>query len=444
MNKTLLIVQREYLTRVRNKTFLLTTLLTPLVFVILIGGSIYFSVKGKEQLTVAVIDANGFLKNNLQNSSNIKFEFPAGVDTTNYLAKGYTAILIVPPLKANGRTDYIIRSKKGIGMSARGKVEDQVNDAIEDHLLQQAGVRRAALDSIHHESQLGTLNAYQEKDGSAKESNQGLAYGIGYASGFLIYLILLIYGMMLMRGVMEEKTSRIAEVIISSVKPFQLMLGKIIGIGAVGLTQFLLWVVLIVLIYSGAHLLIAPETLQQVNELQQNGGIPGGGAAAVQASEAAQRIYNFQHVVSTANWTMIIGCFVFYFIGGYLFYAALFAAVGSAVEDAQNSQGLTMPLTTPIIFSFVIMASAINSPDSPLAVWASMIPFSSPIVMMARVAYGVPGTVPYWQLATSMGLLVLGFVFTTWLSAKIYRTGILLYGKKVTWKEMIRWGFRKA
>ena len=443
MNKIVLIIQREYLSRVRNRTFLLTTLLTPLLFVLLIGGSVYFSVKGKERLTVAVSDANGFFENNLKGNSSVRFEFPPGVDTSNYLSKGYSAVLIIPTLPASGKVDYKIRSKKGIGMGTKDKIEDLVNDAIEDYRLQQVGVQRAALDSIHKESQLGQLIPYQEKDGSASESNQGLAYGIGYASGFLIYLVLLIYGMMLMRGVMEEKTNRIAEVIISSVKPFQLMLGKIIGIGAVGLTQFLLWIVLIIILYSGAHALIAPETMQQVQELQQNGGMAGGGAA-VQASEAAQRIYNFQHVVGTANWPLIIGCFIFYFIGGYLFYAALFAAAGSAVEDVQNSQSLTMPITMPIIFSFIIMASAINSPDSSLAVWASMIPFSSPIVMMARVAYGVPGTVPYWQLATSMGLLILGFLFTTWLAAKIYRTGILLYGKKVTWKEMMRWGFRKA
>lgn len=440
MSKTLLIIKREYLTRVSNKTFLLTTILTPLLFVVLIAGSAYLSIKGKETLTVAVTDNNGFFKENLKSSNSIKFEFPQGVDTTNYLDKGYSAILLIPKLDNTGGTDYIIRSKKGIGMSAKGNIEDKVNDAIEDHLLQQAGVNRHALDSIHKESQLGQLRSFQEKGGSASESNQGLAYAIGYASGFLIYITMFIYGVMLMRGVMEEKTNRIAEVVISSVKPFQLMLGKIIGIGAVGLTQFLLWIILIIILYNGAHIFISPETMQQVQAMQQSGGLNGGGA---QASEAAQKIYQFQHVISTANWFVIIGCFVFYFIGGYLFYAALFAAAGSAVEDVQNSQSLTMPITMPIIFSFIIMTTAINAPDSPIAVWASIIPFSSPIVMMARVAYGVPGTVPYWQLLLSMASLIAGFLFTTWLAGKIYRTGILMYGKKVTWKEMIKWAFAK-
>lgn len=441
MSKTLLIIKREYLTRVSNRTFLLTTILTPLLFVLLIGGTAYLSIKGKETLTVAVADQNGFFKNSLKSSNSIKFEFPEGVDTTNYLKKGYTAILTIPKLDSGSKkSGYTIRSKKGIGMAAQRTIEEKVDDAAEEHMLLLAGIKRADLDSIRHESSLGTVTPLQEKGDTATESNQGLAYGIGYASGFLIYITMFIYGVMLMRGVMEEKTNRIAEVVISSVKPFQLMMGKIIGIGAVGLTQFLLWVVLIIVLYNGAHALISPDTMQQVQAIQQSGGIANGGA---QASEAAQKIYQFQHVMSTANWFVIIGCFVFYFIGGYLFYAALFAAAGSAVEDVQNSQSLTMPITMPIVFSFIIMTTAINNPDSSVAVWASIIPFSSPIVMMARVAYGVPGTVPYWQLLLSMASLIAGFLFTTWLAGKIYRTGILMYGKKVTWKEMIKWAFAK-
>ncbi|MES1222606.1 MAG: ABC transporter permease, partial [Bacteroidota bacterium] len=275
----------------------------------------------------------------------------------------------------------------------------------------------------------------------AEESNQTLAYGIGYASGILIYITMIIYGMMVLRGVMEEKTNRIAEVIVSSVKPFELMMGKIIGIGAVGLTQFLMWVVLIIVLSSTVQTFVSHDTLQQVQALQQHGGtMPGGNM--MQASESAQKIYNIKHTLSTANWPLIIGCFVFYFLGGYLFYASLFAAVGSVVEDIQNSQSLTLPITMPIIFSFLIMSIVIYSPDTPLAVWTSIIPFTAPTVMMARIAYGVPGTVPYWQLFSSMLLLIGGFLFTTWLAGKIYRTGILLYGKKITWKEMMKWAFR--
>lgn len=165
------------------------------------------------------------------------------------------------------------------------------------------------------------------------------------------------------------------------------------------------------------------------------------GSRLTSISESAQKLYDFQRTMSTANWSLIIGCFLFFFIGGYLFYAALFAAVGSVVDDTQGSQGLTIPITMPLIFSFFIMTGAVRAPDSSLALWASIIPFTSPSVMMARIAYGVPGTVPYWQLIVSMVSLVAGFLFTTWMAGKIYRTGLLLYGKKVTWKEMVKWAF---
>jgi len=226
------------------------------------------------------------------------------------------------------------------------------------------------------------------------------------------------------------------------VRPTQLMMGKIIGIGAVGVTQFLLWIVLIALLSSGLNMIIPQEMLQQANEAnQQMGqGMPaGGGNSAFRAIMAAQES------LSTVNWPLIIGCFLFYFVFGYLFYAALFAAVGSAVnEDPQDAQSLMFPITMPIILAIIIMINAINQPESTMATWSSMIPFFSPIVMMARIPFGVPGTVPYWQLALSMALLVLGFLITTWFSAKIYRTAILMYGKKVTAKEFWKWAFKKS
>jgi ABC-2 type transport system permease protein len=443
MNKIKLIIQREYLSRVRNRAFVLTTILTPLVIVLFITGAVYLSINGKEVLKIAVVDNNNYFKNNLKSSSDIIFEFPQGVDTTNYAEKGYGALLIIPKFEGTKKTDYFIRSKKSIGLGSKESIEEKVNAAIEDQMLQQSGISRQQLDSIHGKSQFADLKPLEEHGSKTQESNQLLAYGIGYSCGLLIYIIMLIYGMMVLRGVMEEKTSRIAEVIVSSVKPFQLMMGKIVGIGAVGLTQFLMWVILIFILSSAAQSLIPHETMEQVRTLQQNNGaMPGG--SVVQASEFAQKFYNVQHTLSTANWPLIIGCFIFYFLGGYLFYAALFAAVGSVVEDVQNAQSLTLPITMPIVFSFIIMSIVVYSPDTSLAVWASIIPFSSPIVMLTRVAYGVPGTVPYWQLITSMLALVAGFLFTTWLAGKIYRTGILLYGKKITWKEMWKWAFRPA
>jgi ABC-2 type transport system permease protein len=443
MNKIGLIIQREYLSRVRNRTFVLTTILMPLLIVLFIAGTIFLSVKGKEELKIAVIDNNHFFQANLKNSNDISFNFPTDVDTSNYQQKGYTAILIIPKFEGAQKTQYVIRSKKSIGLGSKETIENKINAAIEDHMLEKSGISRNQLDSIHTKSQFAELKSMQEHGNKTEESNQFVAYLIGYSCGILIYIIMLIYGMMVLRGVMEEKTNRIAEVMVSSVKPFELMMGKIVGIGAVGLTQFLMWVVLIILLTGVAQTLIPHDTLVQVQALQkQNGAMPGGGM--MQTSESAQQIYNMKHLASTANWPLILGCFVFYFLGGYLFYAALFAAVGSVVEDVQNSQSLTLPVTMPIIFSFLIMSVVVYAPDTPLAIWASLIPFSSPIVMLTRIAYGVPGTVPYWQLILSMLLLITGFLFTTWMAGKIYRTGILLYGKKTTWKEMWKWAFRKS
>ncbi len=444
MNKIPLVIQREYLSRVKNKRFILTTILTPLLIVGFIAGATFLSIQGKGSHKIAVVDGNGFFKDNLKGSKDIAFEFPQGVDTTNYVAKGYSDILLIPKFNGNEKTHYILRSKKSIGMTTQDKIEEKINAAIEDKSLQDQGISRARLDSIHKGSQFAELKAEQQDGDSVKESNQGLAYGIGFASGMLIYITMFIYGAMVMRGVMEEKTNRIAEVIVSSVKPFQLMMGKIVGIGAVGLTQFFMWILLIFALTTAAQAFVPHDVMEQVKTLQQHGGaMPGGGM--MQASESAQKIYDVKHTFATANWPLIIGCFIFYFIGGYLFYAALFAAVGSMVnEDPQDAQSLMLPITMPIIFSFIIMTNAVQDPNTPIAVWASIIPFSSPMVMMARIAYGVPDTVTYVQLITSMLSLVAGFLFTTWLSGKIYRTGILMYGKKATWKTMLKWAFAKS
>ena len=444
MHKIWIIIQREYTSRVKNKRFLLVTFLVPLLMVGLIVGSAYFSFKGTEERKIAVVDPNGFFKDKLKNSKQLKFEFSSGVDTSNYQAKGYTDILLMPLFEGDKKADYILRSKKSMGFSLQETISNKINTAIEDRMLEKAGIQQSILDSIHQSAQIAELKAYEDEGKSSKESNAALAMGIGYASGLLIYITMFIYGTMVLRGVMEEKTNRIAEVIVSSVKPFELMLGKIIGIGAVGLTQFLMWII-VVMTLTGVGLSLLPADIQnQLQQLQASGGQMGA-AGMAQASESAKNIYAFQHVLSTTNWPLIIGLFLFYFLGGFLFYASLFAAVGSVVnEDPQDAQSLMFPITMPIIFSYIITNVVIQNPNTPMAFWASVIPFSSPMVMMARVSYGVPTTVPYWELALSMVTLIGGFLLTTWLSAKIYRTGILMYGKKVTWKEMIKWAFTKS
>jgi ABC-2 type transport system permease protein len=261
--------------------------------------------------------------------------------------------------------------------------------------------------------QLKAKNIVDEK------SDSNTAEGIGYVAGLLMYFILLVYGSQVMMGVMEEKTNRIAEVIVSSVRPFQMMLGKIIGIGAVALTQFLLWIVFILVAYN-----VANEAGTQMG--------------------AAEMVGNMQRLFTQVNVPLILGCFGFYFLAGFFFYASLYGAVGSAVnEDIREAQSLSFPITMLVILSIAMMTATIANPSGPIAVWGSFLPFSSPIVMMARIPYGVPGTVPWWQLIVSMLILILSFIAMVWLAGKIYRTGILLYGKKVTWGEMLKWIVKK-
>ncbi|WP_018611777.1 ABC transporter permease [Segetibacter koreensis] len=438
MKKILLIIQREYWTRVRNKTFILSTILTPLLFAGLITTVTVISIKNIDHEKVAVIDHENLLNGQIENTKALTFAFPKDVDSNNYIAKGYSAILYTPGPSNNG---YKLISKKQFGMVAEGDLEEKINKSVENNFLaSKYHIDAKDLEADRKQAGSAHINQTYQEGTEVKKGNSELAYGIGYGSGFLIYITLLIYGTMVMRGVSEEKTNRIAEVVISSVKPFQLMIGKIVGIGAVGLTQFLIWIILIIGLTSAATTFLSKETLQQAQESSQQ--MPGSGMHA--ASGAATGFNDIKETLSEANWFLIIGCFLFYFLFGYLFYASLFAAVGSTVnEDAQDAQSLQLPITMPIIVSIVIMMNAITNPSGSLATWASLIPFFSPIVMMGRIPFGVPGTVPYWQLLLSMLLLVAGFLLTTWVSAKIYRTGILMYGKKATWREIGKWAFRK-
>ncbi len=446
MNKTWLIIKREYITRVRNKTFLLSTFLMPILFVVLIAGVVFITIKSSKEETVAVGDSEGMLTEYLTSSKSLRFEFLNDADTS-LLQKDFTAVLLAPQNGINKTEQYQIYTKKNLSVRSESSIRKKINEAVETRLMTTTGgLTRLQYDSIRKKAETVSLDNKVLGDGEEiKEGNSGVAYGVGYGAGFLIYITLFLYGAMVMRGVMEEKTNRIAEVIVSSVRPTQLMMGKIIGIGAVGVTQFLLWIILIYLLSLGLGLLIPADVMAQVNDANASGemsqSMPGAGAS----SGAMQAIVSAQQTLGTVNWPLIIGCFLFYFVFGYLFYAALFAAVGSAVnEDPQDAQSLMFPITMPIILAIIIMINAINDPESSLATWASMIPFFSPIVMMARIPFGVPGTVPYWQLGLSMALLVAGFLFTTWLSAKIYRTAILMYGKKVTAKEFWKWAFKKS
>jgi ABC-2 type transport system permease protein len=439
MGKIGIIIQREYLTRVRNKTFLLSTFLLPLVMILFFAGSTYFAVRSVETQKVAVANDDGFFsKYMVSDTGRVVFDFAPGVDSNNYMKKGYDAVLY-PPDENEGKR-YRLISRKQAGLGTKSYVERQLNKAIEGRMLEARGIDRAVIDSINRASEASAVleNRVSDQEGPAKQTNAAIAYGIGFGSGMLIYITMFIFGSMVMRGVAEEKVNRIAEVIVSSCKPFELMLGKIIGIAGVGLTQFLLWIVLIFALSQSLTLFIPAEVMEQAGRMQA-------GAGGQEATAALKILQARDTLVSNVNWPLVIGCFLFYFLGGYLFYASLFAAIGSVInEDPQEAQALMLPISMPIIFAIIILGSILDNPGSPLAVWTSMIPFTSPIVMMARIAFGVPEAVPVWQLLLSMALLVLGFLFTVWFAGKVYRVGILLYGKKVTWKEMARWAFRKA
>jgi len=442
MSKIFIIAQREFLSRVQKKTFLLTTILLPVIIFVFYGFIIYFSVKSNDNLKIVVVDEAPILKEKFSDKKDIAFEWKGATPVaelkkmlTDKKADAY--VLLPKTVDANDTIQLV--SGKTLGLMTREKIQRIFSNALEEQRMLAMNINKTTLDSLQQQNEIKFISADGKEDDDLKA---GVSYGVGYLSGFLIYIVLFIYGSMVMRGVMEEKMNRIAEVIVSSVKPFELMMGKILGIGGVGLLQFIIWMLLGI----GLNLLlplIFPSMSGEIQAGMQTNMQPGMTAAVQQVKP--EGVAKLMHGLQSINFSLIIGCFIFYFIGGYLLYSALFAAVGSAVnEDPQDAQSLLLPITMPIIFGIVIMTKAVNDPSSSLAVFGSLFPLTSPIVMMGRIAHGVPDGVPYWQLITSMLLLIGGFICTTWIAGKIYRTGILMYGKKPTWKELMKWAFTKA
>ncbi len=430
MNKILLVISREYFSRVKKKSFLLTTILVPLVIVGFYAVIIAISIKGGSDVTsLAVIDEAGlFSDSSVSQTKLLKVDYIKNVKPetfkTQYQEKGYQAFLYIPSFDVARNQKFEVHSKSSLSLSNTIAIEKYLNEAIENKRLLAQGIDPAIFKTIDADADIE--NVIDSGDGS-KKGNAGVAYAVSFACGILIYMMMIIYGTQVMRGVMEEKTNRIAEVIVSSVKPFQLMLGKIIGIGAVGLTQFAIWIVIMFALQSMIPL-IFPEMMQQVT---------AGAGADVTASKMA----TITQGLASLPIAKIVFLFLFYFLAGYLTYASLFAAIGSVVsEDQQEAQQLVFPILMPIILGFVIMTNSINNPHSNMAVFGSLFPLTSPIVMMGRITYDIP----VWQLIVSMTLLIGTFFFFTWITGKIYRTGILMYGKKPSWKEMMKWGFKRS
>ena len=435
MNKVLLIIQREYLTRVKKKTFLLMTFLVPALIIGMYALIAYLSVNGADKATeVYVYDDSGIFASEFKNTETVSFSTgKIGLaEAKKEAASNEDGFILHIPKEIEQQSKVELYSKKKVGLSALSTINTQLEEILRNKQLKDAGIDAKTLATIKPDISIDSkeLTAEGEKDSSA-----GAAYAIGFAAAILIYMSLFIYGAQVMRGVIEEKTSRIVEVVISSVKPFQLMMGKIIGIGLVGLTQFTLWIVLSTTLVGTAGKILLKDKVNTVKtelvEGKQNKAI------AEASNNPALTVIN---AVKTLNLPYIFACFLVYFLGGYLIYSALFAAVGSAVDNETETQQFMLPITLPLLFTYIMSFSfIINNPDSSLSFWLSIIPFTSPIAMMVRLPFGVPD----WQLALSMVLLIGGFILTTWIAAKIYRVGILMYGKKASYKELAKWLFYK-
>jgi len=416
MEKVLLIIQREYLTRVRKRAFIIMTLLVPA----LIGGMyavIKYIATQQEQTVhkVYVLDENGAFKGKFKDTKSKKYitiNFPLAT-AKDTVKQHDDDVLLYIPASTDKKDSVTVYAKKKNTLSLADDIQTDLNSIATDNSMIKAHIDTVQLHKIKSNI---LVQAQELTDSGTKNANVGASYALGFAGAILIYMSLFIYGAQVMRGVIEEKTSRIIEVIVSSVKPFQLMLGKIIGVGLVGLTQFVLWILLSVIL------------------TQLFGGSSSSGAHAQQSP-----VMVFTNNLGE-NLVYELSCFIFYWLSGYLLYSALFAAVGSAVDSETETQQFMFPITLPLLFAYLLSVSYLfQAPDSPLAVWLSIIPFTAPIVMMVRIPFHPPA----WQLGLSMFLMIGGFFFTTYIAARIYRVGILMYGKKPSYKEMVKWFFYK-
>ena len=416
MRKIWLIIKREYLVRVRKKSFIVMTIVGPLLMVALMIFPAYLANQTQEVRTIA-IDEDGFeFTNQIEDTDFLHFsKIPnqeAVLLKNDFSKSNYYALLRI---KENNFTLY---SNQQISLSVSKAIENQLEQIIEHQKLKAAGIDLDILSEA--ESTVRITTKIITEDGNTTKSKAEASMGIGFICGILIYIFIFMYGTMVMRGVIEEKTSRIVEVIISSVKPFQLMMGKIIGVALVGLTQFLLWILLTIAITSVAELMF-------INA--------GSMSTELSSTQQSSLLIELSNLTGGINLVQIFISFIFYFLAGYLMYSSLFAAVGSAVDAEADTQQFVLPITIPLILAFILIQPIMENPDGPLAFWMSIIPFTSPVIMMVRLPFGVAN----WELALSMCILILSFVLTTYLAGKIYRTGILMYGKKTSYKELWKW-----
>lgn len=441
MSKVGIILEREFMTRVKNKQFIIFTLLGPLLISLVFVIPLLLAMFDDDNQRIWVDDQSGLFSGQFESTEGITFvELEEGGEQWRDSVKQAenTGLLVIPKeFDLHNPEGFAYYSSSPLGLGAKGAIEGGIRSRIEAIKLEQSGLSRGFIDSLRSKVSVETFKLTET---GIENSSTGASTGIGFAAAFIMYLFIFIYGTMVLRGVVEEKSNRIMEVMVASVRPFEMMLGKILGIALVGLLQFTLWIVLSFGIITVAQAVLAPDLAQEM--VDANAKSRGMGAMdpemQAQANEAAADMgQSFFDALGTINLPFIIGMFLFYFLTGYLLYASLFAAIGSAVDNETDTQQLLFPVTIPIIIAIIVAQMVIENPTSAVAFWFSMIPLTAPIVMVVRLPFGVPG----WELALSMLLMVGGFLGTTWIASRIYRVGVLMYGKKPTLKEIGKWMF---
>ncbi len=439
MNKIKLIIWREFITRVRKPSFLIMTILGP----VLIAGGLLLTafIASRESTThnVLVIDKEGVIGTQLKDTESVKF-FLDGHEwsDSSFKESPYTVrVNLLPNVLITPQADLYY--KKLPSEFAMATIRNELEKAIELAKLKDEGINKEAYDRVRKPFDLKTFDI-EEVDTQSFAKERAL---IGFFFGYFMFIFIFMYGVQVMRGVMEEKQNRVVEVLISSVKPFQLMMGKIIGIALVGFIQFMLWIIITTTMVGVGMAVLAADKFDP-KQLAEQGMTAEMQAQLDQTRAGGSEEFDQSQItglIEQINIPLVLAVFLFYFICGYLLYSSLLAAIGSAVDSETDTQQFMFPVTIPMIVAIIIAQMAVYNPESPAVLWCSLIPFTSPIVMMVRVAMG---SAPMWQLLLSMALLIATFIFTTWIAGRIYRTGILMYGKKVSWKEMGKWLFYKG
>ena len=432
MSTTGLIIKREYTTRVRKRSFLITTILAPIFLALIYIVPILLAMKSDNgHHIIAVVDESHWYENLFANNDEhtfIRIENTPIEEVKEMVRQGdYEMVLYIPKTELNAPSNAAIYSEGQIAMSIESYIKEVMKKEIEDQKLMASGVDPDIVSNVRTNINLSVIR--MDKEGGEKETFTEIEFLLGIGLATMIYMFIIMFGGQVMQGVAEEKTNRIIEVIISSVKPFQLMMGKIIGVSLVALTQFIIWVVLTGVIYFGftAWVGLSSGAMGSGTVMTQNVNVND-----IMSNEKVSEIMN---IIGSIDFGTILFCFLAFFILGSLFYATMYAAVGSLVDNNTDSQQFTLPITVPLIVALISAFYIVNNPDSSFSLWLSMIPFTSPVAMMVRVPFGIP----IWQIAISITILAISFVGMTWVAAKIYRTGILMYGKKLTYKEIWKW-----